>query len=215
MVWFTGRAQSGSRFAPFMIHTRFDQQKIRFHVINRASTALLQTMEQTISILPIVYQKPDDLVLSVLNCEIPVRLNVLRQTPVDVGTWRFTFSIIGESHCVRVEQDGELVFHEVLACVKMPEEVCTHHHAFTDRADHTYRHETYGIAVWFDYEESSTRSDRENQIEVVFPEVYGHVPLTQVSWRTIQNGIRWTSLHAYPQPEGVVFVRSASQFVWH
>lgn len=171
---------------------------------------------ETPAILETVYQEPNTLALAVLPGDSPCPLTVLKKAVVQVDEWQFTFHIIGESHLIRVERNGQLMFQEVLACVPLAPQDCLHHHPFGDLENHHYQSEHYRVAVHF--AERPVCCNRqidpmdESQITVTFPEVCGQIPLTQVKWQIRERTIRWWTLHVYPHETGATEVRSFTHF---
>ena len=161
-----------------------------------------------------IHQNPPDLVLAVLpdHMQLDLSLTILRHEVLRVGGWAFTFHIIGESHLVRVTYDDQPVLCELLACIRVQDDVCSHHHAFTDLCGHGYTSLGYSVEVSFD---GQLREQFGKQgIEVEFPKMDGQTPVTRIEWQhDAESGrVRWQTLHLYPQKQGVIGVRSISHF---
>jgi hypothetical protein len=161
-----------------------------------------------------IYQNPADLELGILTQELPVKLTVLAQESLEIGEWRLAFYIIGESHFVRIERGGALILYEVLACMRLPAEACSHHHRFGDLQPHDFRHGSYSVAVGIgDCADGQLIPDSTSPfLELEFPAIFGRVPVTRIHVDEGHGNVRWWTLHLYPQPEGITAVRTFSTF---
>lgn len=162
-----------------------------------------------------IVQHPEALILGVAYGAFPPDTYIsLKHAVVLLDNWRFEFHIIGESHLVRIEHEGGLIQQEILACTDLDPRRCQHYHPFVDLASHDYRHRGYAVAIDFAREPGSIDLpvDPSAMLEVVFPEVYGFSPYTQLYWHLDGRIVRWATLHTYPDSHGVTYVRSASQF---
>ncbi len=158
-----------------------------------------------------VYQLSSDLVLGVTNRELDNAVTILEQKTLDCGPWRFTFSIIGESHLVRIERKEVLVWQEILACVKLNTQELVHYHPLKKLGDHVWECGNYVTAVRCD-EEPFKAWPADDSMQVDFPMVYGKAPFTRVSWSVVANTVRWQTLHVYPYARCTVNVSSESIF---
>jgi len=164
-----------------------------------------------------VHQHPADLVLALLDSRPPVPMTVLAAGSLVVGRYRFAFHVIGESHWVQVEADQKPVWAEVLACVPISPLVCWVHHPFTDLMPHRVALEGYIGAVRFETFSAGSAGTRLDdlpppQLEVRFPAIHGHLPLTRLWWGQRGETVWWQTLHLYPEAAQVTAVWSESAF---
>lgn len=163
--------------------------------------------------LAAVHQHPTDLVLAVLDAPPPIPITVLATGNLMAGRYRFTFHIIGESHWVQAEIHGRPVLAEVLACVPISPVVCRDYHPFTDLAPYRVELAPYQAAVRFETLPAEGLAEgAPPQLEVRFPPMYGHTPLTRLWWGQRGETLWWRTLHLYPEPEKVIAVWSESTF---
>lgn len=169
-------------------------------------------MEKRISVLNPIYQSPAALVLGIATQEMTLTPTILRGQILELGQWRCHFRIIGESHWVRLEKDGQLVLQEILACVPLPASECLHHYPCKTLHNHTFSWNDYSSLVQFNWQADLPHP--ENGLMLEFPAIFGQTPVTCLNWEA-QNGIlRWWTLHTYPLLEGAVCVRSYSKFCY-
>ena len=163
-----------------------------------------------------VIQRPQDLVLAILpDGELPA-MTVLQQSELYFGDWHFQFSIIGESHHIRVEHAGEAVLNEVLACVSVAQTDCVHYQSFADLAAHDYESGQYQVQVESGHEPRWRIPKHDiNQIAYTFPTTFGQQPVTRIQWRRSQNTVHWWTLHTYAEATKTTFVHTASVFHCH
>jgi hypothetical protein len=157
-----------------------------------------------------VAQVPTALVLGVTDAELAFRPHVLLSRCVEWGSVTFQFSIIGESHFVRIERDGKLWFQELLACTPLLNLSVGHIHPFDKLLAHDYAKESYRIRVTFS-QSPPRRLNNGNGIIVRFPRQHGITPLTHISWRLHANHIDWWTLHTYPEATHTTYVLSESR----
>ncbi len=161
-----------------------------------------------------VFQKPTDLRLAILRTELPVNLTILDQAAIDIDAWKFSFYIVGESHLVRIEHRGALVLQEVLACIDMPPACCISWRQFQDLKAYRYGQDNYEVAVSFADQPDWTIPPKSSAscLEVVFPALHHHIPVTQVQWQMTSNTVYWWTLHVYPEARRTTRVHSRSEF---
>jgi hypothetical protein len=148
--------------------------------------------------------------LGVLTTEIALPLQVLKAQTWAYKRWRFYFQIIGESHLIRVERDGNLYFHEILACVPLDPTACQHAQPFRELAEHRYQQHNYQVRVAFSTEAHPEDRLGERGLEVRFPRVHRVTPVTRIQWARRGDQIVWWTLHTYPAFDQVIYVRSWS-----
>lgn len=129
------------------------------------------------------------------------------------GINRVTFTIIGESHKIKVLRDGKLVLAELLACIPIDPLQGVHHHCFVDGKPHSWHTEGYQLSVWTVSNHVPVKS-LPNSIQFAFPETYGVIPITRVEWEILATGIHWKTYHVYPDESGLVTVCSNSKFTF-
>jgi hypothetical protein len=175
---------------------------------------MLHDSHAIITARPPVEQHPHDLALIVCTGELPTTLCVLAQQAVSVGPWRFVFHIIGESHWVRIERDGEPPLHEVLACIDLAPAVCLHHHRFVALQPHAFQRPGYRIALRTRAVAEGDDADWQptGALSVEFPVVHGQRPVTRLVWRQTGELMAWRTLHTYPSATGSIWVESASAY---
>jgi hypothetical protein len=159
-----------------------------------------------------IHQNPADLALAVTAGEPDLSLTILREKTVVVGEWALRFHIIGESHLVTVLHKDRAVLAELLACVDIPTHACIHHHRFNDLAAHCYSQMGYQVDVHLS-DDPGTPFGADSLL-VEFPRMYNLTPVTRLEWQSDEGGVRWRTLHTYPQERGVVYVHSISHFEW-
>jgi hypothetical protein len=159
-----------------------------------------------------IHQRPQDLILGIVQTELSYPVKPLQSAVYDAGLFRLQFQIIGESHIVRVECAGAPVFHEVLACLPLRAEQCAHWHRFADLRPHTYQAGRYCVEVQCDSTPDgwSPPAQPQQQLEVHFPLVNGQTPVTRVAWAQIDTTTYWWTLHTYPAINDTVYVYTAS-----
>lgn len=155
-----------------------------------------------------IYQQPTDLVLGLVHKDITPTFTVIKHAKWQVGQWTFLFQIIGESHAVRIEKNGQHFLTEVLACIELPPENQIHH--FANLAAYAHRHEHYTVSVEFEQAKSATlpKMNTSQMIEVAFPEIHGQTPVTRIMWHKTENRVEWQTWHIYPAQNHEIWVKS-------
>lgn len=161
-----------------------------------------------------VQQKPTDLVLTILATALPDTVTILKTDKITINQWSFEFSIIGESHVVTVNREERLQFHEMLACVHVPEIHCTHYYPFHTLHAHHHNTQGYSVDVAFAPLPTWTLPDTSitPHLEVAFPMVWGKMPITRIAWDYDNDQITWWTLHVYPERDTTTYVHTKSQF---
>ncbi|MBZ0310214.1 MAG: DUF2617 family protein [Anaerolineae bacterium] len=160
--------------------------------------------------MKVAHQQPTDLVLGLIRTDFP--LTVIQQARVEMGIWAFHFQIIGESHAVRIERSGQLLFTEVLACLDLPAD--SHLFHFADLTPYHYQTDSYTVSVIFESgsEMNLPPETSPNMIEVAFPQVYGQTPVTRITWQAAAEEMIWQTWHTYPTQNSGIWVKSFSRF---
>ena len=167
--------------------------------------------------LETVQQSPTALVLAILEQNLPAGLRVLRQAQIKHASWCVHFRIIGESHAITVSYQDDVVFHEVLACVDVSPQDCTHYQPFHALQDHDYKQaiipqRPYSVQVIFAPQPVwNTPETSDQMIEFAFPNVGTLTPVTRIHWRMDDHTLTWWTLHTYPNAGDVTYVHSRSQ----
>lgn len=167
--------------------------------------------------LETIQQSPTALVLAILQQDLPAGLRILRQAQLQHNQWRVQFRIIGESHAITLSYQHEVVFHEVLACVEVSPEHCTHYQPFRTLQDHHYTQTVvpqrqYSVQINFDPNPAwRIAEDSDPMIEFAFPNVGTLTPVTRIHWRMENQRLTWWTLHTYPHAGDVTYVHSRSQ----
>lgn len=154
------------------------------------------------------HQQPTDLVFGLVRTDFP--LTVIQQAHIAVQAWVFVFQIIGESHAVRIEHNGQHFFTEVLACLDLPQD--SHLHHFADLAAYHYQHDHYTMSVDFEQTLQLPALPPAQVIQAAFPQVHGRTPVTRISWQIRENSVAWETWHTYPAQNGGIRVKSESGF---
>jgi hypothetical protein len=162
-------------------------------------------------VVNVVDQNPCDLVLGISNRELNCSLTVLAKETIYSDPLAFTFHVLGESHLVSIQRNGSVVWQELFSCRKLPQQGLLHHRHFTRMDEHSWQHDNYGIKVTFSAEPRHTPATH-NYLQVAFPDMYGQMPYTRVQWEQRPSGIRWQTVHTYPNPAGVTYVTTESIF---
>lgn len=175
---------------------------------------MLTDSHAIITARPTVEQHPHDLALIVCAGEVPTTLCVLAQQTVSIGQWRFAFHIVGESHWVRIERNGEPILHEVLACISLDPGACLHHHRFAALQPHAFQLPGYRVTLRTRAAMEITDADWQpsGTLSVEFPVVHDQRPVTRLSWRHVGDVMAWRTLHTYPSATGSIWVESASAY---
>jgi hypothetical protein len=164
---------------------------------------------------PTVQQSPRDLQLYVFAGQPAGDYRVLRRATVVEADWRVEFTIIGESHTVAVLCAGRPMLSEMLACMAVPRDRSLHLHHFADLQSHTYAAPALPYRVEVAFGDAVPDSAHTPQLQFAFPEIWGRIPITQIGWRIVDEGVSWWTLHTYPDAEGVCVVTSRSDFAFH
>jgi hypothetical protein len=163
-----------------------------------------------------VIQHPKNLVLAIMTDDALPQMRLLQRAEYWIGDCLFQFAIIGESHHIRIEQDGKCILNEVLACVAVDEADCQHYQSFTDL--HPREHQTPQYRVQVDFGEHPrwfVPLDNIMQLEYTFPQTYEQQPITRIQWRQVENALHWWTLHTYALAEQTIYVHTASVFEFH
>ncbi|MDX1991255.1 MAG: DUF2617 family protein [bacterium] len=172
---------------------------------------------QPFPMLEFADQRAADLVFAVTEQELTVPVKVLAQAQFSAAGLAFTFSIIGESHIVRVERDGALLMQEVLACIPVEPGRCVHLARFPMLTNHTYTRPNYTASVNFSQTdavlEAPVEAQEQGRLHYAFPQHWGRTPQTVVLWYTDPrkpNALGWRTLHSYPEANGIRTVLTES-----
>jgi hypothetical protein len=157
-----------------------------------------------------VYQQAHDLVLGVLTQETAAPLTIFQEATLARDLWRVRFTIIGESHWIRIENEGRLVLQEVLACVPLKATECLHHHPCQNRQAHHFAWQNYQVDLHFGSDPRFPSS--KTGLRVEFPQILGQTPFTALRWEEKADALHWWTLHTYPQVGQTVCVRTFSRF---
>jgi hypothetical protein len=138
-----------------------------------------------------------------------------------MGTSAFTFHVLGESHLVSIQRNGEIYWQELLSCRKLSHKGLLHHRHFTRMGNHSWQHKQEGIDYQINVQFSEKpiyEAQPRNYLEIAFPMVFGNEPYTRVQWQLDaisqanreSNRVRWQTVHTYPHPAGVTHVITES-----
>jgi len=161
----------------------------------------------------VIQQRPEALVLAVLDNVTLPSVVYLQQAQYQFEDWIFQFAIIGQSHHIRVEWRGHPILNEVLACVSLTAAACVHYHTFHDLQSHSYNTNAYHVWVNFDaappWEIPQTSMA---QLEFAFPRTYEQAPVTRIQWQACGNAVHWWTLHTYVEAQHTTYVHTKSIF---
>ncbi|MDX2136971.1 MAG: DUF2617 family protein [Chloroflexota bacterium] len=161
-------------------------------------------------LLASVTQVPTALVLVVTDAELPFQPHILSSCFVEWADVAFQFSIIGESHFVRIERMGRLWLHELLACTPLYTFSEGHVHPFDKLGAHDYAKDNYCTKVSFSQFPPRRRLKTRSSITVHFPRQHGVIPMTHVAWQTHPDRVDWWTLHTYPEAAYTTYVVTES-----
>lgn len=160
---------------------------------------------------PIV-QRPQDLILAVVTDDSLPPSHILVERIWQKNDWRITFAIIGESHRIKVEHQGNFVMEEMLACADIPLETCQHHHEFSDLQAHDHQQANYTIAIEM-CEQADLWQAQADDLIFNFPAINGIEAVTRLQWQVLDTSIQWRSLHTYINDGALLCIYSQSEFV--
>lgn len=159
-----------------------------------------------------ILQYPTDLVFAVMEADVSHLLTVLKTETVNVGDYTIRFAIIGESHCITVLHQKQLILQEVLACTDIPVILQANSHKFAKLDMHHHIETDYQAHIWFADELIKADWDDQGVIKMDFPEMFGQVPFTQVTWQVSRSDIQWRTTHVYPLKTHTTYVYTESKF---
>ncbi len=118
--------------------------------------------------------------------------------------------IIGESHWLTVKHDEEELFHEVLACEKLPDVGFEHAQNLTE-GKYAYEAGGYTVKIYSEVVKTVPKPFFGESMEYAFPETNGEIPITRLSWVSFSDVFVLDTVHSYPTKKGVhEVVRSLS-----
>jgi hypothetical protein len=158
-----------------------------------------------------IQQNAQDLLLALVQQEPLPEMRVLLSENWQHQDWHFAFAIIGESHYVRIEHQGQLVMLEVLACLALKAEQCKLYHPLQDMKPFTYQEPAYQVAIRYENHLPLWKQQTQH-LRYHFPITYGQTPETRIKWQFGAGRLSWQSLHSYPNESGMVVVLSESSY---
>lgn len=165
------------------------------------------------NLLKAVNQRPQDLKLAIVTTDnLPATKNLLEQN-LFIDDWSIRFAIIGESHRVRIDYQGQFIMEEMLACITVPSMDCQHYHGFDDLQTHDFEQSAYHVSVSMQ-KDMTIWQDIENQISYRFPEIDGIQALTKIQWHYTGKSISWRTLHTYTESGNILCVYSDSNYTF-
>jgi len=168
----------------------------------------MENIELTQSIL----QYPTDLVFAVLNRDVSSELTVLKTQQVMVDDYSIQFAIIGESHCITVLYQEELLMQEVLACTEIPAILQAQSHKFAKLEPYCFTATGYRSRVWFADRYNTLGWQPQHHIRIDFPEMFGQIPFTEIGWTVEDDSIQWRTTHVYPLKTHTTYVYTDTVF---
>jgi hypothetical protein len=161
-------------------------------------------------LIPII-QHTKDLRLAILSEDVLASLTILQEARIHYGDWQVYFAIIGESHRIRIQHQEQFILEEILACVDVQANDCSHYHDFSDLTAHHYQQEQYRIHISFS-DKIPLKIPSAQSIEYRFPVIYNLEPITRIEWKLEGNILFWWTLHSYAEPEKIITVHTQSEF---
>ena len=159
-----------------------------------------------------VLQHPTDLVFAVMDTDVMPLLTVLKIRSVMYGEYSIQFAIIGESHCITVFHKGQLITQEVLACTDIPDILQADSHKFAKLEPYQHAKQGYRTCVWFAESMQDDLFQAQDGLRMDFPEMFGHIPFTQIQWMTSETSIQWRTIHVYPLQSHIIYVYTETFF---
>ncbi len=160
-----------------------------------------------------VYQHPRDLSLVLTRGTSRQLITRLETAHLDVGSWRLSLSVIGESHVAQVAHDGRTVLTELLFCELPQPEPGAIVRRFEQMEAACFERGGYRVCLTFHEPDWQVPpSTRANTLDVLFPAVFGQIPLTRLQWNHDNERLLWWTLHTYPQPDAIIYVYTHSTF---
>lgn len=158
-----------------------------------------------------INQRPQDLILAVTNQDNLPDTQVLQQASWQVADYSVTFVIIGESHRVKIEQHGQFIMEEMLACVDVPTDDAIYQHSFQNLQHHEHRQRNYSVVVNIDTHKTEWQST-EQEIVYFFPQINSIQPVTRIQWQATKTAIQWRTLHTYIDNQDITNIYTQSHF---
>lgn len=160
-----------------------------------------------------IVQRPNDLMLALLRDGHDLPLTTIKHKRINIANWHITFYIIGESHRVRVLHGDDFVLEEMLACVRVPDDVVLSSYSFTDLHPQRIERDGYEVCVSFSLVRDAQMPVRVagQVLEHHFPQTYGQTPVTRIQWQYDDTILRWWTLHTYAAAHTTTYVYSASR----
>lgn len=155
-----------------------------------------------------IHQHPQDLTLAIAHANRLPTSRALAHATWQRNSWQLDFTIIGESHHVRLLHNGQFIMDELLACVQITV-ACTHQHAFSDLRAHHYQGDGYRIRVWFEAAEPQWQPSA-HELVYHFPPIDGRAALTRLQWQWTNRQMLWRSLHTYILDQQIICAYSQS-----
>ncbi len=159
-----------------------------------------------------VLQHPTDLVFAVTDTSVLHLLTVLKTQTITLDDYTIQFAIIGESHCITVSHQDQLVTQEVLACTDIPEILQAHSHKFVKLEPYQHTNQAYRARIWFTDRLQDDFLKDCDELRLDFPEMFGELPFTQIRWKTSDTTIQWRTVHVYPLQTHTTYVYTETYF---
>lgn len=164
-------------------------------------------------LLKAINQRPQDLKLAIVTEDkLPSTINLVEKSQI-IDDWSIRFSIIGESHRVRIDYQGQFMMEEMLACITVPSENCQHYHGFDDLQAHDFEQAVYHVCVSMQRNRNPWQ-EAQNEISYSFPEINGIQALTKIQWHYTHSSVSWRTLHTYTDAGDILCVYSDSNYTF-
>lgn len=160
-----------------------------------------------------IYQKPTDLRLIVADQDWSDQFTTLKHYTLHHRDLTLHVRIIGESHIITIQRGQHTLLQEILACSDFApaNSLCAYH--FGTLAAYAYNRDNYSVAVSFHPQpDSAWIPAGVETLELQFPAMWGHTPLTRIGWQCTEDTIQWWTLHIYPEQACSTCVHTVS--IW-
>ncbi len=112
-----------------------------------------------------------------------------------------------------VAHDGKTVLTELLFCEQPQPEAGAVVRSFEQMEGACIEQSGYRVCVAFHQPGWDVPPPiAKNTLEMPFPVVFGHIPITRLQWQYNRQRLAWWTLHTYPQPDGTIYVYTHSTF---
>lgn len=159
-----------------------------------------------------ILQYPTDLIFTVMTDDVSNLLTILKSQQIHQADYVIDFSIIGESHCITISYQEQLILQEVLACTDIPRILQADSHKFVKLEPYQCKRPNYQSHIWFTEQKQIHHWQPQQTLRMDFPEMFGEIPFTEIAWQINESSIQWRTTHVYPLETHITYVYSESLF---